>query len=165
MSEKVIVGRFGGPYGVRGWIKVISFTNPVEKILDYLPWQINKDGEWRLTNIVAGRQHGKNIVVQLKECNDRDQTRFYTHCEIAIERSQLPKLSPDEYYWMDLEGLKVLTTLGEDLGFVDHLLSTGAHDVLVVKGDRERLIPYLNDVIVEVDLAKHQIIVNWDSTF
>jgi 16S rRNA processing protein RimM len=164
----IIVGRFGSPYGIKGWIKVISFTDPTEKILDYSPWQINQEGKWQLINIVTGKLHGKNIIVSIADCTNPEQVRVYTNCEIAVERSQLPEPAEDEYYWVDLLGLTVINTQQEILGKVERLFETGANDVLVVtdaKTGKQRLIPYIKHVIIEVNLAAKRIIVNWESVF
>lgn len=165
MGKKVSIGRFGSPFGVRGWIKVISYTDPRDQILTYRPWQIDVQGEWQLAQVVDAQSHVKNIVVKLEGCDDRNAAQLYTHQEIAIEREQLPVLKNGEYYWVDLIGLEVITTKGEKFGFVDHLFATGNNDVFVVKGDRERLIPYIDEVIKEINLQTKRIVVDWDASF
>lgn len=116
--------------------------------------------------MIEGRQHGKGVIALLADCSDRDQARALTGCEIGISRDALPAAQPGEYYWHDLQGLKVVTLAGEALGSVDHLIETGANDVLVVKGDRERLIPFvMGQVIVQVDLEQGEIRVDWDREF
>jgi len=83
-----------------------------------------------------------------------------------VPRSALPAAGEDEYYWSDLEGLRVETLEGVDLGTVDHLIETGANDVLIVRGDRERLIPFLRPSVVrEIDLVAARIRVAWDPDF
>lgn len=165
MSNKIIVGRFGATYGVRGWLKVISFTQPIENILTYQPWFIEKNKSWELVTVSEGKPHGKNVVVKLANCNDPETARFYTNRDIAVDHSELPKLPAHEYYWSDLIGLRVTNQNNEDLGIVESLFATGANDVLVVKGDRERFIPYLSYVIISVDLAQKKMVVDWDSDF
>jgi 16S rRNA processing protein RimM len=164
----IIVGRFGSPYGIRGWVKVISYTDPIEKILDYSPWQINRKGKWQLVNIVTGKPHGKNIIVSIADCTNPEQVQAYTNCEIAVERDQLPEPAEDEYYWVDLLGLTVINAQQEILGKVERLLATGANDVLVVIDEetgKQRLIPYINHVIIEVNLAAKRLVVDWESAF
>ena len=115
---------------------------------------------------MEARQHGKGVVARLADCIDRDQAQALTGREIGIARDELPAAQPGEYYWHDLQGLSVVTLAGEPLGTVDHLLETGANDVLVVEGERERLIPFVMDqVIVRVDLDKGEIQVDWDKDF
>ena len=162
----VPLGRVGGPYGVRGWVRIVSGTQPPEQILEYSPWLLERNGEWRPFEVVSGRVHGKGLVVQLAGCSDRDVAATLTGAEIAVPRTALAELTADEYYWADLVGLAVVTTEGIDLGTVDHLIETGANDVLVVRGDRERLIPFTPGyAVVEVDMAQRRLTVAWDPAF
>jgi 16S rRNA processing protein RimM len=125
-----------------------------------------RGGEWQEKALAVGSRHGKGVIARLADCENRDQARALMGCEIGIRRDQLPATAPGEYYWRDLQGLKVVTIEGEWLGMVDHLIETGANDVLVVKGERERLIPFvLDQVIVNVDLDKREIQVDWDKSF
>ncbi len=164
--ERVILGKIAGVYGVRGWVKVFSETKPKENIFDYLPWQIKLNGEWRTVKLIQGKTHGKGLVVHLESYDDRDQAKSLVGAEIAIFRHQLPQAEEGEYYWSDLIGLKVTTLDGKALGKVDHLFETGANDVLVVKGEREHLIPFVQGQFIhQVDLETGQIRVDWDSEF
>ncbi len=164
--DMLILGRVSGIYGVKGWVRVFSHTSPRSNILSYSSWYLRQVGSWVKYKLQSGRAHGKGVVAQLKGCDDREQAAMLMQAEIAIPREQLPELQPDEFYWADLEGLKVQTTEGVDLGVVDYLLETGANDVVVVKGERERLIPYLwQDVIRSVDLKAGRMIVDWDPEF
>jgi 16S rRNA processing protein RimM len=164
VARRVVLGRVSGLYGVRGWLKVFSETEPLEGILGYTPWLIGTGGEPR--QVLEGRRHGKGVVVRLEGCTDRDQAAPLVGAEIAVSRDDLPPASADELYWADLEGLAVVTTQGVALGTVDHLFSTGVNDVLVVAGDRERLIPFARgDVIRDVDLEAGCIEVDWDPDF
>ena len=165
-GTRVPLGRIGGPYGVRGWVRVTSGTEPPERILDYRPWLIERGGTWQPFEVLSGRLHGKGLVVQLAGCADRDQAATFAGAEIAIPRAALAELDADEYYWADLVGLEVVTTTGEALGTVDHLIETGANDVLVVRGDRERLIPFTpGHAVVAVELEKRRLTVAWDPAF
>ncbi len=160
------MGRITGLYGVRGWVKVYSYTEPREAIIGYSPWQVNVGGEWHEMEVAEGRKHGKGIIVRLEGYTDRDAAARLMGADIACYRSQLPQTAPGEYYWADLVGLKVVTLEGRELGRVEGLMETGANDVLVVKGDRERLIPYLTgEVVMEVDLARRRMRVDWDPDF
>lgn len=163
----VTLGRVSGLYGVRGWLRVHAETEPRENILRYSPWYLGQGGRWEPCRVEDGRVHGKGVVVKLAGCDDRDLAATFLDREIAVKRRQLADdLAPGEYYWTDLEGLAVETVDGVSLGRVDHLLETGANDVLVVEGERERLIPYLpGRVVVEVDLAARRIRVDWDPDF
>lgn len=165
-AELIVLGRVSGIYGVKGWIRVFSHTSPRTNILNYSSWYLHRAGGWERYELRTGRAHGKGVVARLEGCDDRDQAASLMQADIAIRREQLPALEPEEFYWTDLEGLRVRTTEGMDLGTVDHLFVTGANDVVVVKGDRERLIPYLRqDVIRSVDLEAGLMIVDWDPEF
>lgn len=165
-QQKVIIGRIAGVYGVRGWVKIHSYTDPIENILHYKRWQLRLHDAWQQKEVVTGRPQGKGLVAQIAGVDDRDVARTLTGADIAIERSALPPIAPNEYYWTDLLGLEVVTVDGCSLGKVDHLIETGANDVLVVRGDRERCVPYLRgDVVRRVDLDAGTIEVDWDPDF
>lgn len=165
-DERIAVGRISGVYGVKGWVKIHSDTDPRDNILQYNPWLLKRPDGWQRVKVLDGRAQGKGVVARLEGLDDRDAAARWIGTEIAILRSQLPKAAPGEYYWNDLIGLRVLTLSGEDLGRVDHLLETGANDVLVVQGERERLIPYVpGDVVTEVDLDAGELYVDWDPEF
>lgn len=159
------LGRIVGIFGVRGWVKVHSDTRPPEAILKYRPWRVGKDGAFREVELAEGRPHGRGIVVRLEGCTDRDAAAQLVGNEVAVELSQLPPPKQGEYYWAQLEGLKVVNLEGQELGTVSHLFETGANDVLVVKDKRERLIPYTCDAIRSVDLDAGVLQVDWDADF
>jgi len=166
MSEMIVVGKIAGVFGVQGWCKVFSHTSPRENILQYSPWYLKRGGEWQLTKLTQGRKQGKSIVAQLEGIDDRDVAAALNGTEIAIKLSQLPELPKDEYYWSDLIGLEVETVTGVPFGKVTDMMATGANDVLIVKGDQERLIPFLQpDVVTEVDVKAGLIKVDWDPEF
>ncbi len=162
--SRVVLGHISGFYGVKGWVKVFSETDPRAGILKYSPWLLGPDA--KPCRIAEGRQHGKGVIVRLEGCEDREQAAHFIGQEIAIDAGQLPPAQADEPYWIDLEGLAVVTTDGVDLGRVSHVFATGANDVLVVEGERERLIPFVwKDVVKDVDLEQGRIQVDWDPTF
>jgi 16S rRNA processing protein RimM len=163
----VTLGRVTGPYGLQGWLKIHSDTDPRDNIVHYAHWWLGRGGRWERREVEAGRLHGKTVVAKLAGCDDRDAAAAMKGAEIAVRRSQLAAdLAPGEYYWTDLEGLRVVTIEGVALGRVDHLFETGANDVMVVEGERERLLPFvLGQVVREVDLAGGVIRVDWDPDF
>ncbi len=162
----VTLGRISGLHGVQGWVKVHSETRPRENILKYAPWYLRREDGWETRQPLTGRVHGKTLVARLEGCNDREQARQLMGATIAVRRSQLGSGSSDDYYWTDLEGLRVVTESGVELGSVDHLIETGSNDVLVVKGERERLIPWLPEQVIRtVDLGQGVITVDWDPEF
>ena len=186
-SEKIVVGRITGVYGVKGWVKIFSYTDPMESIVDYNPWFIRaenrKNAPWIQIKLKSGKRHAKTVVAKLEHCNDRDTAQAYIGNEIAIELQQLEALKQkDEYYWRDLLGLRVINQQGVELGIVKDLMETGANDVLVVvprdvenssdnddgttKKKQECLIPWtMNHAIIAVDLEQKVIEVDWDSDF
>jgi 16S rRNA processing protein RimM len=159
-----VLGHVAGVYGVRGWVKVFSETDPIGNILDYSPWFLGEEEAPRA--VAEGKRHGKGLIVRLAGCADRDQAAALVGRQISVDRGRLPPPASDEIYWADLEGLAVETVGGEALGEVRRLFSTPGNDVLVVDGDRERLIPFLWDrVVKDVDLEKRVIRVDWDPDF
>ena len=165
-EEYVVMGRIAGLYGVRGWVKVLSETEPRDNILGYSPWYLKLSGKWVQMEPAEGRIHGKGLVTRIDGYTDRDAAVHLVGAEIAVHRDQLPAAGKGEYYWSDLIGLKVVNAAGVELGQVDHLLETGANDVLVVKGERERLIPYTpGQAVVKVDLEAALLTVEWDADF
>ena len=164
-QKKVTLGRISSPFGVRGWLKVFSYTRPLTNILDYSPWQLQQNGQVQSVNLIAGKKHGKGIIVQLENCADRDLALQFVGADIIIDREALPPAETDEYYWSDLIGLTVFNLEGVNLGQVQQIVETGANDVLVLKGERERLIPFRNQVVQKIDLAQGIIKVDWDASF
>jgi 16S rRNA processing protein RimM len=165
-ASRIVVGKIAGVFGVRGWVKVISYTDPREGILDYSPWMLEHGGAQEMRKVLDGRVHGAGIVAQLERCTDRDQAAALMNATVSVERSQLPEAAEGEYYWADLVGLEVVTTQGVSLGRVAELFETGANDVLVVRGDRERLIPFIRgQVIKDIDLKARRMQVDWDPEF
>ena len=162
----VILGRVSGLYGVKGWVKIFSHTEPRQSIIDYDPLYLQRADGWQIYKVSTGRTQGKGVVVHFEGIDDRDVAATLVGSMIAIDRHQLPTTADDEYYWTDLEGLQVMTVEGVNLGTVSHLIETGANDVLVIVGERERLVPFIRDsVIKHVDLAQGIITVDWQPDF
>jgi 16S rRNA processing protein RimM len=162
----VTLGRVSGVHGVRGWVKVHSYTEPRANIVGYDVWTLRRPGGERAIEVEDGRGQGASVVAKLRGVDDRDAARELLGAEIAVERSALPACAPGEYYWTDLEGLTVVTPGGERLGVVDHLVATGANDVLVLAGRPERLIPFVHGAVIRsVDLAAGLIVADWSPEF
>lgn len=164
-SEWVVLGRVSGLFGVRGWVKVYSYTAPRSNILRYPEWLLKGSDGWVRCKVEDGRSQGKGIVVKLEGYDDRDRAAELIGLEIAIGRDQLPEAGRGEYYWTDLEGLQVVTREGVELGVIESLFETGSNDVMVVEGDRQRLIPFTAHVVVAVDLESGRVTVDWDPEF
>lgn len=165
MTEEFLpVGKISGAFGIKGWVKVFSFTEPRSNILEYTPLFIKTLGEWKEVEVTGGKAQGKGVIMGFKNITDRNQTLPLVGAELAIRKTQLAPVDDDEYYWTDLIGLDVINEQQQTLGQVDSLLETGANDVLVVKtvDGEELLIPFVLDVIVKsVDIDKHHILVDW----
>ena len=160
------VGRIVGIHGVDGWVKLESWTEPRLRIFSYRPWRLTLAGSEFEAASAQGHEQGKGMVAKLPGCDDRVAAAKLVGATIQVPRSALPKPKRGEYYWTDLEGLIVVTVDGVDLGKVSHLFATGANDVLVVRGERERLIPFVTGQFVkEVDLKAGRITVDWDPEF
>lgn len=171
-NEWLVLGKLTSAYGVKGWIKVYSYTEPMENIGNYHPIWFERNGQRRKVTLESVKRHGKGLVAKIEGCDNREQTPDYTGGTLVVPRDQLAPLEPGEYYWSDLIGLAVINERGEDLGKVHHLIETGSNDVLVVRGSdtsidkQERLIPYLPEqVVLNVDLTAKQMRVDWDSDF
>lgn len=166
-QQYIVVGEISGVFGVKGWVKVYSFTDPRENILNYSPWILRKGSELKSVAVLDGGMQGGAVIASLSGITDRDMAASLGGYEILIDENLLPEPEEGEYYWRDLIGLKVETEQGIALGVVDYLLETGANDVLVVKEDKqERLIPFLQGQFVKsIDLKAGLIIVDWDPEF
>ena len=166
-TELINVGEISGVFGIKGWVKIFSLTDPRENILSYSPWLLKKNGEIKEVWPVDGKRQGKSIVAKIDGVSDRNDAESYYGWEILIKKNQLPETEEGVFYWTDLVGLSVETELGVAFGKVSSLLETGANDVLVVNdGEQERLIPFINhQVIKKIDLDNKQMIVDWDPDF
>jgi 16S rRNA processing protein RimM len=166
LEEIVVVGKVLVPYGVNGWVKVYSFTEKLESFLTYKKLYLSKDQKnWLEIKIKEIKLHGKTIIANFSEIADRTQAETYKDYLIGVPKHYLPQLNKDQYYWNDLIGFEVLNLQNVSFGLVDTYIETGANDVIVVKGDKERLIPYTSMTVLKVDTIKNKIIVDWDESF
>lgn len=162
-TQPVILGRIVGLFGVKGWVKVFSYTEPRESILTYDGYRLLQNDVWRKVTIAEGKKHGKSVIARLEGVDTPDQAGELIGCDIAVSRDKLPRPEDGSYYWRDLEEMRVINRDGTDFGTVAYMMETGAHDVLVTKGEQERLIPFVADkVILDVDFAGRVITVDWE---
>jgi 16S rRNA processing protein RimM len=163
----VTVGRIVGAWGVKGWVRVRSFTDPPDNIVGFSAWTLCRDGRRSQLRLEEGRLHGRGqIVAKLESIANRDAAAALAGSDVDVARSELGPCEDGEYYWADLEGLEVIAVGGQSFGRIDHLLRTGSNDVLVVRGERERLIPFVDgDVVKTVDIDAGRIVVDWDPEF
>ena len=167
-SERMItVGRLHGAFGVRGEVKLESFTDPLRAVAKYQPWILrNARGVERTCEGVRVREGGKGLIATMPGIEDKDAADALRGVDVLVPRSALPPPAAGEYYWVDLEGLRVVNVEGADFGTVSHLFSTGANDVLVAQGERERMIPFVQpDFIRSVDFDAGVVTVDWDAEF
>lgn len=172
-NELVTLGKVSSVYGVKGWVKVYSYTDPMDKILDYPVWILEKNGSYQRVDVDKGRSHGKGMVAHIVGYDDREQAALLSGSQICISRDLLPDLEDGEYYWFELEGLRVKTQDGQDLGAIHQMMSAGtANDVMVIRGDsesidrEERLVPYLLEkVVLEVNIDAGVILVDWQPDY
>ena len=157
------MGRIVGLFGVRGWVKVFSYTDPREAVLDYEAWLLGEKGQWQAAELASGQRHGKAVIAQIVGVDDREKAAELVGKEIAVPRDALPETEDGQYYWMDLVGSRVIHRDGTELGKVRYMLETGANDGMVVAGEKERLIPFIRDkVVISVDMAEKIINVDWE---
>jgi len=177
-DQWVVVGKIVSAYGVKGWLKIRSFTQNEDDLFRYKPWVLKSQvstgapsSEGQEVSLEQYRKHGKGYVAHIDGCDDRNKAELLRGLEIAVKKETLPKADPDEVYWSDLEGLRVVNLEGETLGIVDILMETGANDVLSVKpcdssiDDQKRLIPYVDHIINEVNLDDGLLIIDWNAEY
>jgi 16S rRNA processing protein RimM len=165
----VTMGHITGPFGILGWVKIVHYTENIENLLAYPVWWLSKDGDnWSTMNVASYNIHDDKLIVAFEGCLDRTQAAQLKGMQIAVPRDQLPHLAEDGkegYYWSDLVGTRVFNLQNEAFGNVIGLLRTGANDVLQVQsasGDqKERLIPFIDQVIVDVNLKDRRITIDW----
>ena len=158
------MGRVGGVHGLRGWVRINSYTEPRPELLEYTEFHgVSPQLGIRTLRLAEGRLQGNRVLARFEGVDDRDAAALLLDTELYIERSQLPVLGDGEYYWAELIGLEVLNCDGVVLGKITDLLPTGANDVIVVKGDEERLIPYVMGVVVQqIELDQGRMVVDWE---
>ncbi len=159
-SQWLPIGRIVGVFGIKGWVKVESYTEPREAILNYTEWHLDRPAS-AARRIVTGRKHGHRVVASLEQIEDRDAARALVGATITVQRSALPELKPREYYRADLIGLRVVNEQGVVLGKVEHFIESPAHAVMVVRGAQEHLLPVTPQHLRRVDFAAGEIRVDW----
>jgi 16S rRNA processing protein RimM len=164
-ERKVVqIGHISGVHGVTGWVRIHSLTEPREAVFEYQPWLLGESREE--VRVQQGKKHGKHLIAMLEIVEGRDQAENLVNRVIAVYRDQFPELPEAEYYWTDLVGLSVQLADGAGLGTIERMLATGANDVMVVQGDRERLIPFVRGQYVKsVNLVDGIVVVDWDPDF
>ena len=163
-DKKIYLGKITGVHGIKGWLKIQSYSSPPENILNYSQWIINNQGEEDFYSIEKGRKQNNKIVVKLEKIDDRNTAESLINSKIQILRSDLPKLSNENYYWSDLVGLSVLDSEEEAIGKVESLIATGANDVMVINTSKDErvLVPFvMHEIIKEVNVELNYIKIDW----
>lgn len=156
------MGRVAAPHGIKGWIKVQPFTQESNGLLAYPEWWLGSGGTWASHRVLESVVHGVTVLAKLEGCEDRDAAFALKGMQVGVPRNRLPESGAGEYYWSDLLGMEVLNGRGERLGRVFRMMETGANQVLVLEGEREVLIPFVENVILSVDLAGKRIVADWE---
>lgn len=157
----VVLGRVGAPFGVHGWVKVTSYTDPAAGIVAYGSWDLVRAGQTERRTVLEWKRAGRALAVRLEGVGSREAAQALTGCEVQVDRAELPPTTPGEYYWHDLMGLEAVNREGVSLGRVDSVMELPAHPVLVLKGDRERLVPLVPQRLVAVDFDAGRVTLDW----
>jgi 16S rRNA processing protein RimM len=157
----VVLGRIGAPFGLDGWVRVQSYTDPLEGIARYPVWELVTGGGVARVGVIDWKRAGPGIAVQLDGIASREAAQGLNGAEVRVSRAQLPPAGPGEVYWHDLVGLEASTTDGVPLGRVGGILDLPAHPVLVIEGDRERLVPLVRERIAALDLDGGRVVLDW----
>ena len=159
----VILGKVAGTFGVHGWVKINSYTDPPDNILDYESLLMGSGGRWTQVELEDGRVTGKGVLGKLKGIETPEDARTRVGAELAVRRGDMPPPAPGEYYWSDLEGLDAESVTGERLGKVDHFRTTPAGTMIVIRGARELWVPFVKERIASVDLEGKRIVLDWSA--
>lgn len=157
----VVLGRIGAPFGVTGWVKVNSFTDPLEGIVEFGSWELVRAGQAERRRVLEWKRAGKAVAVRLEGVDSRDAAQGLTGCEVQVDRSELAPTAEREYYWHDLVGLEARNRDGALLGRVEGVLDMPAHPVLVLAGDRQRLVPLVPQRLLDVDFDSGRVTLDW----
>lgn len=168
MQKRVVLGRIVGAFGVGGWVKVESFTDPLDNILNYPVWQLGRRGEWQSRKHLDARITAKGVQARIERIDDRTEADLWRGTEIAVDRDELPPTEPGEFYWNDLIGLRAIALDGSELGEIVEIRSAPAHPLLLIRGERvgdkpglEHWVPLVSERLKSVDLANGSATIDW----
>ncbi len=161
-SALIQLGLVGAPFGVRGWVKLRSHTEPAERLLEHRNLQIGREGAWRNYRIVESGRSGGALTVKLAGVEDRDAAAALRGAQICIPRNELPPRDDQDFYRADLIGCGVVNLAGKELGVVQHFVETPAQALMVVRGEREYWVPAVPQHLRRVDLKARRVVVDWD---
>jgi 16S rRNA processing protein RimM len=159
----VVLGKVAGTFGVRGWVKISSYTDPPENILEYEELLLGSPGRWNTIKLEGGRVTGKGVLGKLKGIETPEDARTQVGLELGVRRSDMPPPAPGEYYWSDLEGLDAESVSGEKLGKIDHFRATPAGTMIVIRGEQELWVPFVKERVAKVDLEHKRVVLDWSA--
>jgi 16S rRNA processing protein RimM len=162
-SALIQLGFVGAPFGVRGWVKLRSHTDPPERLLEHRNLQIGREGAWRNYRVVESGRSGGALTVKLAGVEDRDQAAALRGAEVRVARAELPRRDDKDFYRADLIGCEVVNLAGIALGVVQHFVETPAQALMVVRGEREYWVPAVPQHLRRVDLTARRVVVDWDA--
>lgn len=161
MNRRVVLGQVGGAFGVQGWVRIQSYTDPPANILGYSRWQLGRAGQWREVEVEDSKVTAKGVLAKLAGVATPEAARLNTGAQIAIGRDELPEPAPGEYYWSDLEGLAAFGREDQLLGRIEEFRTTPAGPVVVIRGERQHWVPFVKERIVAVDLDAGRVVLDW----
>ena len=161
-SEKIVIGRIGKSFGVKGWSHVHAFSEPESGILQHKSWFIRQSNTWQQLTVDDIRPHQPGYIVKIHSINSPEEAKLLTNLKIFINKNDLPALEDDEYYRHELVGMTVINQNNDTLGIVKEIMETGANDVLVIEGKHRELIPYIDHVVTRIDQKQQIIHVDWE---
>jgi len=161
-SALIELGTVGAPFGVRGWVKLRSYTDPPERLLDHRRFQLLLDGAWKTYAVEADGRSGGQLTVKLAGIEDRNSAQALRGAAIGVLRSDLPPRDDRDFYRADLIGCEVVNLTGVRLGAVAYFIEIPAHALMVVRGEREYWVPAVPQHLRRVDLGSRRVVVDWD---
>jgi 16S rRNA processing protein RimM len=161
-SSLIELGVVGAPFGVRGWVKLRSFTDPPDRLLQHRSVQLGVRGLWTAYRIEASGRSGGQLTAKLSGVEDRDQAQTLRGAKVGVPRSELPQRDDKEFYRADLIGCDVVNLAGAHLGRVQHFVETPVQVLMVVRGEREHWVPAVPLHVRRVDLTARRVVVDWD---
>jgi 16S rRNA processing protein RimM len=161
VSRRVVLGQVGGAFGVQGWVRIQSYTDPPDNILKFGRWQLGRAGQWREVEVEDGKLTAKGVLAKFAGVETPEDARLATGSEIAVTRDELPPPAPGEYYWIDLEGLAAFGQNDQPLGRIEEFRATPTGTVVVIRGERQHWVPFVKERIVSVDLDAGRVVFDW----
>jgi 16S rRNA processing protein RimM len=161
-SALIELGTVGAPFGVRGWVKLRSYTDPPDRLLEHRSLLLCLRGDWRLYSVEASGRSAGQLTVKLAGVGGREQAQALKGAGVSVPRSDLPPRGAKDYYRADLIGCEVVNLEGARLGVVEYFVETPAHPIMVVRGEQEFWVPAVPQHLRRVELEQRRVLVDWD---